>query len=154
MFTFVLSVGRERGGNARRREARRGSGRTRVARKDGSGGACTAGRVRAVLPPRPRPCSPSSARARTPVGLPGWLRRRRRRAGSAHWGPKSPRPRPRPVLEVTLFGPPTAEGSAREEAENPTWLGVGDGFRHRGVASKRFPRPYIWNVILEHFFPP
>lgn len=64
----------------------------------------------------------------------------RQRAGSlARWLPGSSLrgtevapacPWTRPHFEVTFFGARTAEGSAREEAENPTWLGVGVGFRH------------------------
>lgn len=77
------------------------------------------------------------------------------------------RPRIRPHLEVTFFGACTAEGSSREEAENPTWLGVGDDSRQRGVATERvkqisllfffkalFPRSCVLNIILERPPPP
>lgn len=137
--TFSPWSGPERNENASLRESRaapgaprfRGGG-TRVAPVVRRGSRRRGGH-RNAFPWRPLagPSDPRWLCEGTPVGNPGPAG-----SGPGSTEPIPARPRTRPHLEVTFLDPLTAEESAQEEAENPTWLRVGVGSRYLGVATE------------------
>lgn len=102
----MLRVDAERGGKRVARQSRAAQGAP----------ACTRGRARA----------PRALRHL-------WARQAGGGRGISSLCAEAAPPRPRPLLEVTLWTR-TAEGSTREEAENPAWPG-------RGMVFVRFARP-------------